>query len=372
LSGRRRTTPGPRTLPKPQPLHPEHVPTPAPGKSIIRAGLDIDVHHITGTIQWDHLNPQPPRTFDSNAALVAWVAGKIAEGHIVYTVYESCGFGYTLHEQLVRAGAISLVITPVMLDRTRRRKNDRLDSAQLCLRLSRYVDGHRKELPVIRVPSVAEQQRRELGRQRLYWRGLILSMANHGRALRLQHEGQTLAGNWWGPRVWKRLEPKLTEFVRKFLEPLRQQILQAKALLDELTAQIEGTVAGEKFPKGLGALTMALADGEVCDWNRFADRKAPSSYTGCCPSEKSSGGVQRTGRIDRHGNATLRTLLVEAVLRLVRWQPQWHAWRRLHTRLGTPSKVPKRWRVALARQLAVDIWRVRTGRCSWAELGLLS
>jgi hypothetical protein len=25
--------------------------------------------------------------------------------------------------------------------------------------------------------------------------------------------------------------------------------------------------------------------------------------------------------------------------------------------------------VALARQLAVDLWRVRTGRSTWAELG---
>jgi hypothetical protein len=27
--------------------------------------------------------------------------------------------------------------------------------------------------------------------------------------------------------------------------------------------------------------------------------------------------------------------------------------------------------VALARQLAVDLWRVRTGRSTWAQLGFL-
>jgi transposase len=116
---------------------------------------------------------------------------------------------------------------------------------------------------------------------------------------------------------------------------------------------------------------LALADGEVCDWYRFADRKAPASYTGCCPSEKSSGGIQRTGCIDRHGNGRLRTLLVEAVWRLVRWQPSWHAWRKLLSRLSATGKLPKRWAVALARQLAVDLWRVRTGRSTWAQLGLL-
>jgi transposase len=357
--------------PAPQPLHPTEFPTPPVGKSVIKVGLDIDLQRLTATLQWDHLQPKPARDFKSSAELVAWVREQIDAGHVVYTVYESCGFGYCLHYDLRQAGAISLVITPTLLDRTRRRKNDRLDSAQLCLRLSRYVDGHRKELHVIRVPKVAEQQRRETGRQRAFWRGLILAMANHGRALRLEHEGKSLSGHWWGPRVWKRVEPQLTPFVRGFLEPLREQILQAKAQVDEFTVEVEARVVDEKIPKGLGPLTLALADAEVCDWFRFADRKAPASYTGCCPSERSTGGVQRTGRIDRHGNAHLRTLLVEAVWRLARWNPTWHAYRKLAGRLNAAGKLPKRWAVALARQLAVDIWRVRTGRSTWAELGFL-
>jgi len=79
------------------------------------------------------------------------------------------------------------------------------------------------------------------------------------------------------------------------------------------------------MPLGLGALTVSLVEGEVCDWKRFLHRKAVDSYTGLCPSEHSSGGVQRFGAIDRHGNKHLRTLLVEAVWRLLRWQPAWHA-----------------------------------------------
>jgi hypothetical protein len=48
-------------LPPVQPLHPIQFPTPAPGKSVLKVGLDIDVQRITATIQWDHLNPKPPR-----------------------------------------------------------------------------------------------------------------------------------------------------------------------------------------------------------------------------------------------------------------------------------------------------------------------
>jgi len=49
------------------------------------------------------------------------VKQKVAQGHAVYTVYESCGFGYTLYEQLVEAGATSFITTPMRLSLERRR-----------------------------------------------------------------------------------------------------------------------------------------------------------------------------------------------------------------------------------------------------------
>ena len=114
---------------------------------------------------------------------------------------------------------------------------------------------------------------------------------------------------------------------------------------------------------------MSLLDGEVCDWHRFKYRKAPASYTGCCPSEHSSGGVQRFGHIDRHGNKRVRVLLVEAVWRLLRWQPGWHARQKYLQKLKHGASLKKKIAVALARQLAIDLWRWRTGRATAAELG---
>jgi transposase len=147
------------------------------------------------------------------------------------------------------------------------------------------------------------------------------------------------------------------------------QLRACKAQLDALTAQLEARVAHEKIPAGLGALTVALMDAEVCDWDRFKQRKAPASYSGCCPSEHSSGGVQRFGHIDRHGNKHLRVLLVEAVWRLLRWQPGWHARLKYLPRLKHGASLKKKIAVALARQLIVDVWRWRTGRATAAELG---
>ncbi|HET7624971.1 MAG TPA: hypothetical protein VFM25_06855 [Verrucomicrobiae bacterium] len=66
----------------------------------------------------------------------------------------------------------------------------------------------------------------------------------------------------------------------------RSTIRDCKVHLDHLTQQLEALVGEEKLPHGLGALTVSLPDGEVCDWNRFKHRKAVGSYTGCCPSDK--------------------------------------------------------------------------------------
>lgn len=335
-----------------------------------KLGLDVDIKQIVVGIQCDHEAIKPAAHF-TKEKLIAWVKEKVAQGHLVWTVYESCGFGYTLHYQLLDAGAKSLVITPLRLNQERLRKNDRLDARELCLRLSRYVDGHTRELPTIRVPTKEEQQRRELGRQREFWKRELRRIENHGRALRIEHEHQTLRAGWAGPRIWKKLSPELSDFVRAQLEPMVEQIRLCQQHLQRLTEQIEALVANEKLPLGLGSLTVSLVDGEVCDWNRFKHRKAPASYTGCCPSEYSSGGVQRTGSIDRHGNRFIRTLLIEAVWRLLNYQPQWHAYRKLVVKIKSGAAMRKKMVVALARQLAIDLWRWRTGRCTLEQLGFV-
>jgi transposase len=333
-----------------------------------KLGLDVDLRQVVVGMQCSRGTIGPARKF-SREQLIEWVKQRTARGEVVHAVYESCGFGYTLHEELIGAGAHCIVTTPMRLNLERRRKNDRMDGRELCVRLSRYLDGHRDELKAIRIPSRAEQQRRELGRQREFWKRELRRLENHGRALRIEHEHETLSAGWAGPRKWKHIAPQCSEFVRTQLEPLVAQIRATKAQLDRLTQEIEALVREEKIPVGLGALTVSLLEGEVCDWKRFRHRKAVGSYTGCCPSEYSSGGVQRFGAIDRHGNKHVRVLLVEAVWRLLRWQPGWHARKKYLEKLRVGASLKKKMAVALARQLAIDLWRWRTGRATAAELG---
>lgn len=139
--------------------------------------------------------------------------------------------------------------------------------------------------------------------------------------------------------------------------------------LRALEVEVKARVKEQPRPKALGEITLVTLDGEVCDWHRFNNRKQIGSYTGCCPGEHSSGGKRRVGGIDRMGNGRVRALLVEAVWRFLRWQPEWKAAQRMKAKLADGTSMRKKAVIALARQLAVDLWRWRTGRATMEELG---
>jgi transposase len=315
--------------------------------------------------QKDHANPLAPRKF-TREQLLAQVNQWVAEGCQVFCVQESCGFGFVLHRELVAAGAQSFLITPIALNG--QRKTDKLDARALCLRLSRWLDGNRNELAPIRIPSEAEQRQREATRRRKFLARAIRSLANRGHAQVAEYCHAQLPHRWWGPRHWPKLAT-LDPWVLGVLAKLRTLILALEAQLAELETELLARMQDQVTPKGLGGMTLVTLDSEVCDWHRFHNRKQVGSYTGCCPGEHSSGNKRRVGSIDRLGNGRVRTLLVEAVWRFLQWQPNWKAALKMKTKLGAGTAMKKKTVIALARQLAIDLWRWRTGRCTMAELG---
>jgi transposase len=140
-----------------------------------------------------------------------------------------------------------------------------------------------------------------------------------------------------------------------------------------LTAELE-TAAAPDLPSGLGKLTLVVVSREVCDWRRFKNRRQVSSYTGLCPGEYSSGGKRVAGSVTKHGNPRLRAALVELAWRLVRFQPQYPPVKKRLAILAKGAQATggarKKAIVAVARQLAVDLWRWQTGQCTAAQLGL--
>jgi transposase len=361
-------TPNP-DKPAVRPLIPPRQPLPTavidPAKPLLKLGLDVHLEFIMAVAQKDHAHPHAPRKF-TREQLVAQVKKWITEGFQVFCVQESCGFGFVLHRELVTAGAQSFLITPIALNG--QRKTDKLDARALCLRLSRWLDGNRDELAPIRIPSEAEQRHREGTRRRKFLAGAIRSLANRGHSQVSEYCHVQLPHRWWGPRNWPKLAA-LDPWVLGVLAKLRELIVAIEAQLVTLQAELLTRVKDQITPKGLGGLTLVTLDGEVCNWQRFNNRKQVGSYTGCCPGEHSSGNKRRVGGIDRLGNGRVRALLVEAVWRFLQWQPNWKAAVKMKTKLGAGTAMKKKTVIALARQLAIDLWRWRTGRCTMADLG---
>jgi len=86
-----------------------------------KLGLDVDLRYVVAAMQCGRGSIGLARKF-LRAGLIAWVKEKTDAGQAVFTVYECCGFGYTLHEELVAAGAHCIVATPMRLNLERRRK----------------------------------------------------------------------------------------------------------------------------------------------------------------------------------------------------------------------------------------------------------
>jgi transposase len=334
----------------------------------VKFGLDVHAEQITVGRQLDGRLPQPAQMLSWERAQ-AWIAAHVRTGARVLSCYEAGPCGYGLHRALTALGVTNVVVAPQRWDEQGRRvKTDRRDARELCQRLDRYVQGNTEAFTVVRVPTVAQEQRRAVGRQR----EAVLKERNRcvvrGHGLMLA-QGVQAPPRWWQADRWPACARQLPEWLRAPVGCWQEQAVRLDIALAGWTAQVEALSAGRPRPKGLGALTAALLDGEILDWHRFANRRQVGSYTGLCPREHSSGSHRRQGAVSKHGNPRVRHQLVEAIWRLQLWQPQYPPLRALHAAVGTRAR--KRAAVAAARRLAVDLWRLHTGQCPAEKLGLV-
>jgi transposase len=334
----------------------------------VKLGLDVHALQVTVCRQMDGRLPQPAQRRTA-AAVLELVREHRAQGHRVYTCYEAGPCGYGLHRQLEALGAKNYVVAPQRWDLEGRRvKTDPRDARQLCLRLDQYVRGNQDAFTVVRVPTEEQERQRTVCRQR----GTLLKerqrceLRGHGLALA---QGIIAPSGWWQQKVWTEFAAELPAWLRTHLERWQRQAQRLEEELQELSERLALLSVGQWAPKGLGALTTTLLNAEILDWSRFQNRRQPGSYTGLCPSEDSSGERRRQGAVTKHGNPRVRHLLVEAMWRMLAHQPDYPPLQRL--RAATSSRARKRAVVAAARQFAVDLWRLHTGRGTAAQLRLV-
>jgi transposase len=340
---------------------------------VIHLGVDVHLRQHVICRKIDGATPQPAQRM-TPGQFEAWAVKQQALARRVVCCYEAGPFGYTLQRRLTALGITCYVVRPQNWDRHGQKvKTDGRDARELAEALARYEAGNRHAMAVVRVPEVEVEARRMVTRQRTSFVNEVRRLAAMGRSHGMS-QGCEVGGRWWRRHAWGPLSTKLPVLLSALLEPLREMLCKLEEHIDKLTGQIEQQAAtATQRPKGLGALTEQIIGNEVVDWSRFNNRRQVGSYTGLCPSEHSSGGSRRQGSINKHGNPRLRHALVEAVWRLIRLQPGWKRAQKFLEKFtqGDGRKKPnkKKMAVALARQLAVDLWRLNTGRCTLAELG---
>jgi transposase len=336
--------------------------------AVIKLGQDVHAAHVVVAVQLDGCPPQPAQRIETEK-YVGWVK-QLKEKHpqaTIHSCYEAGPCGYWLHRELTALGVTNYVVAPVLLNG--RRKTDKRDARALCEQLDRRVRGHGQVFSAVKVPTAAQEQERGLLRHRRALAKSLGRVAQQGRsALLLQ--GQRVRGDWWGPRRWPKLAPTLPAWLREPLADLQAQAQLLHTQIRAAEAKIAALAVRKQVtaPYGIGALTWLTLVLEVVGWERFANRRQVASYCGLCPSEFSSGESRRQGGIDKHGNPRVRHALVEAVWRLQRWQPDYPPLARLRAAAG--SRARRRAVVAVARRLAIDLWRLATGQTTLEKIGL--
>ena len=340
-------------------------------KSICKLGLDTHARSITVARQIDGLNPQPPQKFTISEFLV-WIRKQKEKGYVIYSCYEAGPTGYWLHRHLSGMGVTNYVVCPSPLDsRSKGVNTDKTDATELLVRLDRYVAGNKKAFCVVQVPTVEQERKRMISRQREQLRRKRLSFAAQGRMLLLS-QGYRQGNNWWRGQAWEKLEGEVVDLT--LLEALRGLLRVIEAVekeIERLETQVS-QAAPKSLPKGMGALTHEILDREIKDWNNFKNWRKVGSYSGLSGGVSSSGEQRADLSVTKAGNRRLSSCLIECAWRIVVYQPNYwlvQKWKDVLLNAKCHARRRKRAIVAFARQLLVDIWKWKTGRTTPEQLG---
>jgi len=253
-------------------------------------------------------------------------------------------------------------------------KNDRGDALKLA-QLSAV-----NQLRLVHVPTVEMRQWRALIAYRQHLVERRTKIKNHIRELLLR-EGQLLPRyrSAWTQEGIAALEAiskplsevRLDELWRGELGVELAQFKAVQAQLAEVVAKLDELGAKNlnvRLLRTIGGVGPRLAEAVVTmfdDPNRFRTAGQVSSYIGMVPKQFDSGETERSGRITRHGNRLVRSLLVE-----VAWCALRHnSWaRETYQRISGGKKSRKKIAVvAVGRKLLVRCWAMLRHGTAWRQ-----
>jgi transposase len=241
-----------------------------------------------------------------------------APGEVV-SCYEAGPCGYALQRQLegqsVRCKVIAPSLTPVKPGE--RIKTDRRDAKKLTVLLRAGL------LTEVSPPTSEEEAVRDLCRCREDAKE-DLERARHRLSKMLLRRGLVYRDgrNWTrGHRAWLRSIKWDFDADQAVFDDYIYAIEQLEERLAGLTAKVEAEakqplyaepVAQLRCFRGIDTVTAMTIVAELHGFGRFSSPRELMAYLGLVPSENSSGGDERRGRITKAGNGHVRRVLVEA------------------------------------------------------------
>jgi transposase len=337
---------------------------------VIKLGLDLHGRQVTECRQLDGSTPKASVQKWDPWKLLNQVEDWVKAGIKVYSCYEAGACGYWYHRELIKCGAVNFVVVPRPLEHqcVKGQKTDRLDARALLDRLEKYLAGNHHAMSLVPVPSLELEQQRSIVRHRERLVRNRRRAEARGRALALS-QGILAPGGWWRPAAWQQFKGQLPDWLTQQLEYWQQEALAIDAKERKMRSELEQMVP-VSLPIGVGELSWIILTLELRGWDRFNNRRQIASYTGLCPGIHNSNGHGREGSINRCGNSVVRYTLIEMAWRFLRWQPDYPPLKKLRE-AAVSKRARRRLIVALARHLAIDLWRWATGRASAQQLGLL-
>jgi transposase len=293
----------------------------------------------------------------------------------VVSCYEAGRDGFWLHRYLVSEGIENIIVDSASLEvnrRKRRVKTDRVDARKLLTMLLRYHSGEPKVWHTVRVPTLEQEDGRQLHRELASLKtertqhinrikGLLVSQGVRLEIKKDFPEQVSAAKLWDGTPLPSGLKARvLREFDR--IDLVNQHI-------KELDAQQRQTIRSASDPqsqmirqlltlRGLGPVSAWLFVHEFFGWRQFRNRREVGALAGLTPTPYQSGDSYREQGIDKAGNRHIRAIAIEIAWAWLRLQPDSALSRWYQERFGHGnSRMRRIGIVALARKLLIALWR---------------
>ena len=299
----------------------------------------------------------------------------LSEEARVLSCYEAGRDGFWLQRYLSSCGIENLVVDSSSIEvnrRARRAKTDRMDVGKLLTMLMRYDSGERRVWSVVRVPTVEQEDSRQLHRE---LRALRVDRTRHinrikgllasygiamviGRNFLDQLDTEHL---WDGrplPSGLKRRLRRDYERLQLVTQQIEEVVAERAHLLKTSTSSEVKKVRQLLHLKGIGPNSSWLYVMEFFSWRAFRTRREVGALAGLTPTPFQSGEGAWERGISKAGNRYIRSIAIEIAWDWLRYQPHSKLSRWYQERFGHGSPRLRRIGiVALARKLLIELWR---------------